>query len=127
MGLSTEEIAGSESVAELVEEGQFFEAEAVNGMERPYPDEGEMRRPEDDVPREYPTKDSALDTEQRHRITTGKPSSPSVAKPMSSRLPAIACSPFISVVSPGQGLIARGRRLFQQYLPFLRRTRPKSV
>ena len=66
MGLSNEEIAGSESVAELVEEGQFFEAEAVSGMERPYPDEGEVRThevPEDDVPTEYPAKDSALDTE----------------------------------------------------------------
>lgn len=66
MGLSTEEIAGSESVAELVDEGQFFEAEAISGMERPYPDEGEVRThevPEDDVPTEYPAKDSALDTE----------------------------------------------------------------
>lgn len=66
MGLSTEETAGSESVAELVDEGQFFEAEAISGMERPYPDEGEVRTHEvleDDVPTEYPAKDSALNTE----------------------------------------------------------------
>ena len=61
MGLSTDESAGSESVAELVEEGQYFEAEAVAGLERPYPDEGEVRThetPENDVPREYPARDS---------------------------------------------------------------------
>jgi hypothetical protein len=66
MGLSEDEGAGSESVAELVDEGQFFEAEAVSGAERPYPDEGEVRTrevPEDDVPSEYPAKDSGLDTE----------------------------------------------------------------
>jgi hypothetical protein len=66
MGLSTTEGAGSESVAELVEEGQYFEAEAVSGMERPYPDEGEVRThevPEDDVPFEYPPRDSALDND----------------------------------------------------------------
>ena len=66
MGLSTEEVAGSESVAELADEGQFFEAEAVTGAERPYPDDREVRTrevPEDDVPLEYPAKDSALDTD----------------------------------------------------------------
>jgi hypothetical protein len=66
MGLSNEESADSESVAELVEEGQYFEAEAVLGAERPYPDEAEVRThevPEDDVPFEYPSRDSALDTE----------------------------------------------------------------
>jgi hypothetical protein len=65
MGLPTNEDAGSESVAELVDEGQFFEAEAVSGMERPYPDEGEVRThevPEDDVPLEYPPRDPALET-----------------------------------------------------------------
>jgi hypothetical protein len=65
MGLSHDEGAGSESVAELVEEGQYFEAEAVSGTERPYPDEGEVRThevPEDDVPLEY-QKDSSLDTD----------------------------------------------------------------
>jgi hypothetical protein len=66
MGLSKDEAAGSESVAELAEEGQFFEAEAVSGLERPYPDEARVRTrevKEDDVPREYPPKDSALDTD----------------------------------------------------------------
>jgi hypothetical protein len=66
MGLSEDEGAGSESVAELVEEGQYFEAEAVSGTERPYPDEAEVRTrevPEDDVPLEYPAKDPALDAD----------------------------------------------------------------
>ena len=65
-GLPTEETAGSESVAELAEEGQFFEAEAVSGLERPYPDEAPVRTREgkdDDVPAEYPAKDAGLDTE----------------------------------------------------------------
>lgn len=66
MGLSHVEDAGSESVAELAEEGQFFEAEAVEGMERPYPDEAKVKtreKKEDDVPFEYPARDSALDTD----------------------------------------------------------------
>jgi hypothetical protein len=65
MGLSTDEM-GSESVAELAEEGQYFEAEAVAGLERPYPDEAPVRTHEvleDDVPFEYPPKDSSLDSE----------------------------------------------------------------
>lgn len=49
--------AGSESVAELIEEGQFFEAEAVDGAENaPDPDVAEVRTKqvaEDDVPFEY--------------------------------------------------------------------------
>jgi hypothetical protein len=49
--------AGSESVAELIEEGQFYEAEAVAGVEdAPDPDVAEVRTkqvPEDDVPFEY--------------------------------------------------------------------------
>jgi len=56
MGLSDEESASGESVAELAEEGQNFEAEAVSGLERPYPDEKEVRThqvPQDDVPGEY--------------------------------------------------------------------------
>jgi hypothetical protein len=64
-GLSQEEY-GSESVAELVEEGQYFEAEAVEGLERPYPDDKPVRVREvleDDVPTEYPARDSALDTD----------------------------------------------------------------
>ena len=66
MGLSTDEVAGSESVAELVEEGQYLEAEAVSGLERPYPDDAPVRThevAEDDVPTEYPARDSALDTD----------------------------------------------------------------
>jgi len=65
MGLSNEETAGGESIAELAEEGQSFEAEAVTGIERPYPDEKEVRThqvPEDDVPGEY-TDESSLDTD----------------------------------------------------------------
>jgi hypothetical protein len=49
--------AGSESVEELVEEGQSFEAEVIAGVEdAPDADEGEVRSkevPEDDVPSEY--------------------------------------------------------------------------
>lgn len=56
-GLSDLAEAGSESVEELVEEGQFFEAELINGVENaPDADEGEVRTkqvPEDDVPTEY--------------------------------------------------------------------------
>ncbi len=65
-GLSNEEAVGSESVRELAEEGQFFEAEAVEGLQRPYPDEAPVRThetKEDDVPLEYPARDSALDTD----------------------------------------------------------------
>ena len=46
----------SESVEELVEEGQDFEAGAVAGIEEADASEGEVRTkqvPEDDVPREY--------------------------------------------------------------------------
>jgi hypothetical protein len=56
-GLSDLEEAGSESVEELVEEGQSFEAEVIAGVENaPDADEGEVRSkqvPEDDVPPEY--------------------------------------------------------------------------
>ena len=56
-GLSDAEIADSESVEELVEEGQAFEAGVVSGVENaPNADEGEVRTrqvPEDDVPQEY--------------------------------------------------------------------------
>ncbi len=49
--------AGSESVAELLEEGQAFEAEAIGGVENaPDPDVAEVHTkqvPEDDVPSEY--------------------------------------------------------------------------
>jgi len=56
-GLSREESVDSESVEELAEEGQYFEAEAVSGVEDAKdPDEGEVttsEAPEDDVPPEY--------------------------------------------------------------------------
>jgi membrane protein involved in colicin uptake len=51
----------SESVEELLEEGQSFEAEVVDGVENaPDPDQGEVRThevEEDDVPDEYLEKD----------------------------------------------------------------------
>jgi hypothetical protein len=56
-GLSDTATADSESVQELVEEGQYFEADAVRGVENaPDADQGEVRTkqvPEDDVPAEY--------------------------------------------------------------------------
>lgn len=51
-GLPTAEEADSESVAELVEEGQDYEAELVDAVENaPDPDEGELTTdvPEDDI------------------------------------------------------------------------------
>ena len=60
-GISSVEDVDSESVEELTEEGQDFEAEVVDGVENaPDADEGEVTThevPEDDVPGEY------LDTE----------------------------------------------------------------
>ena len=56
-GLSDVAEADSESVQELVEEGQSFEAEVISGVEdAPDPDVAEVRTkqvPEDDVPSEY--------------------------------------------------------------------------
>jgi hypothetical protein len=56
-GISLEDRADSESVAELLEEGQTLEAEAVKGIEDALDaDQGEVRThevPEDDVPGEY--------------------------------------------------------------------------
>jgi N utilization substance protein A len=56
-GLSDVAEAGSESVEELVEEGQSFEAEAIGGVEdAPDADVAEVHTkqvPEDDVPSEY--------------------------------------------------------------------------
>ena len=56
-GLSREELADSESVEELVEEGQAFEAGVISGVENaPDADQGPIRTrevPEDDVPEEY--------------------------------------------------------------------------
>jgi hypothetical protein len=57
MGLSRDEIDGPESVEELIEEGQAYEAAAISGVEdAPDADQGEVRTrqvPEDDVPDEY--------------------------------------------------------------------------
>ncbi len=56
-GLSRSEVAAPESVEELTEEGQAFEAGVVSGVEgAPDADEGEVRTkevPADDVPKEY--------------------------------------------------------------------------
>ena len=60
-GLSGIAEAGSESVEELLEEGQSFEAEAISGVEdAPDPDVAEVHTkqvPEDDVPLEYLDRD----------------------------------------------------------------------
>jgi hypothetical protein len=58
-GLSNREGADSESVDELIEEGNAFEADVVKGVEDAG-DEGEVHThevPEDDVPGEYLDKD----------------------------------------------------------------------
>ncbi|HEV3276679.1 MAG TPA: hypothetical protein VG860_07660 [Terriglobia bacterium] len=56
-GLSEVADADSESVEELLEEGQSFEAGVISGVENaPEPDQGEVRTREvleDDVPEEY--------------------------------------------------------------------------
>jgi hypothetical protein len=56
-GLSDRAEANSESVKELVEEGQYFEAAVINAIENaPDPDVAEVTThevPEDDVPPEY--------------------------------------------------------------------------
>jgi hypothetical protein len=56
-GLSKKETADSESVEELVDEGQDYEAEVISGVENALdPDESEVTTkevPEDDVPPEY--------------------------------------------------------------------------
>ena len=60
-GLSDIADADSESVDELEEEGQSFEAEVISGVEdAPDADEGEVHThevPEDDVPEEYRNQD----------------------------------------------------------------------
>jgi hypothetical protein len=60
-GLSGVPEAGNESVEELVEEGQSFEAEVISGVENaPDADVSEVRTrqvPEDDVPSEYQDRD----------------------------------------------------------------------
>jgi hypothetical protein len=60
-GISAGADVDSESVEELLEEGQSYEAEVVEGVENaPDPDQGEVRThetEEDDVPEEYRDKD----------------------------------------------------------------------
>jgi outer membrane biosynthesis protein TonB len=60
-GLSRREFDDSESVEELMEEGQYMEAEALSGVENARDaDQGEVRTrqfPEDDVPEEYQERD----------------------------------------------------------------------
>jgi hypothetical protein len=60
-GLSRQSFDDSESVEELMEEGQYMEAEAVSGVENARnADQGEVRTrqfPEDDVPQEYKDED----------------------------------------------------------------------
>jgi hypothetical protein len=60
-GLSSTEDVDSQSVEELAEEGQSYEAMVVSGVEdAPDPDEDEVRTREilaDDVPGEYTDKD----------------------------------------------------------------------
>ena len=60
-GLSRTSYDDSESVEELLEEGQYAEAEAVSGVENARDaDQGEVRTtqfPEDDVPEEYQNED----------------------------------------------------------------------
>ena len=61
-GISMKDQADSESVGELLEEGQTLEAEAVSGVENALDaDQGEIRThevPEDDVPGEYRDQDN---------------------------------------------------------------------
>jgi hypothetical protein len=60
-GLSDTEESENESVRELIEEGQFYEASIVDGVENaPPPDDGPVRthqRSEDDLPPEYSDQD----------------------------------------------------------------------
>jgi hypothetical protein len=61
-GIAAKPDVDSESVEELLEEGQSYEAEVVEGVENaPDPDQGEVRTrevEEDDVPEEYRDKDN---------------------------------------------------------------------
>jgi hypothetical protein len=60
-GLSRKAVVDSESVEELLEEGQAREAAAISGVEDSHdPDQAEVRTrevPEDDVPEEYTEND----------------------------------------------------------------------
>jgi hypothetical protein len=61
-GLSNSDDSSSESVTELLEEGQYFEASVLSGIENAPPaDVSEVKTkevPEDDVPEEYLDRDS---------------------------------------------------------------------
>ncbi len=61
-GIAARSDVDSESVEELLEEGQSYEAEVVEGVENaPDPDQGEVRTrevEEDDVPEEYRDKEN---------------------------------------------------------------------
>ncbi|MGA7412413.1 MAG: hypothetical protein WBW33_18185 [Bryobacteraceae bacterium] len=56
-GVSTSDDLSSETVAELLEEGQYYEASVISGIENaPRADVSELKTrevPEDDVPAEY--------------------------------------------------------------------------
>ena|SRR5215469_9388674 len=66
-GLTADEDADSESVQELVEEGQYYEAEVVEGIENaPTADDGGVRvhkRSEDDLRPEYEDHDKDVPRE----------------------------------------------------------------
>jgi hypothetical protein len=56
-GLTEQEDVDSESVRDLVEEGQYHEASVVDSIENPPPSDAPLRprrRPEDDLVSEYP-------------------------------------------------------------------------
>ena len=63
-GLFSSEDDESESITELLEEGQYFEASVLSGIENaPAADVAEVRTkqvPEDDVPEEYLDQDEPL-------------------------------------------------------------------
>jgi hypothetical protein len=59
-GLSGQENVDNESVRELAEEGQYYEASLVDSIENPPPGEAPLRprrRREDDLAREHPEPD----------------------------------------------------------------------
>ena len=80
------EEADSESVEELVEEGQNFEAGALSGIEEADASQGEVRTrqvPEDDVPQEY--LDVDLDRLNRKRPATRNTVTKQTAAPRGGR------------------------------------------
>jgi hypothetical protein len=83
-GLSDVAEAGSESVEELMEEGQTFEAEAIGGVENaPDADVSEVHTkqfPEDDVPGEYQGRDQESPRMRRCRKKVAQASACGLAK-----------------------------------------------